>query len=75
LVFYDFKKKSATIVNVFNGYTFEETIGGYNRYFFIDEDKKIQIFEAAEEETSSSIKKTKEITILASGEISINELK
>jgi len=75
LILYKKETKSASILNILNSYAYQE--GDYNcyRFFFIDKNMKIKIFEGCAGEGSCNLKLTHEIRILSNAEISIKEIK
>jgi len=75
LVLYEPKTKKAKILNIYNTFSDKEPTARFSRYFYIDKNKVIQIYEAGEGEEQSFMKKTQEITILGNGSISIKNLR
>ncbi len=75
MVFYNPKIKKARILNVYNSYNYKEPTEGFSRYFYIDKNKTIQIFEAIEGESSASIRKSQEVKMNSDGKFVIKKIK
>jgi len=75
LILYEPKSKEAKILQVYNEYIYGgETVSNYQRYFYIDKNKKITIFEVELDELEGGIEKTQEITVSNDGLIKIKNL-
>ena len=76
LVLIDTLTRNAKILNIYSSFEYGEEGGGhYCRYFFIDKEKNIDIFNVEEAEDSQSIKKVQRIGVQSDGKISFRNIK
>ncbi|MDB5011168.1 MAG: hypothetical protein JWQ06_1957 [Mucilaginibacter sp.] len=76
LVLYNPKNEEATILNIYTQHgDGGPDIGNFYRYFFINKNYQIAIFEKYNNESQVEMRKSQEITIKYSGEISIKNFK
>lgn len=71
LVFYDARTKHASILNIYQSYTYRDAVVAIGRIFYISKNQKIQLFKTVCGEFTSAIKLTHKIQIDDNGKFSI----
>lgn len=75
LILYERKKQSANAINGHYSLSFPDNYYTVTRFFYIDANKTIKIFESSGDENHTDFKATQEISLLQGGEIVVKNTK